>query len=93
MNSMCVDESLPKASFSLVPVVNCRAAIVTDKIDKTVYTCPVYKTVDRMNTYVFPAQLRTTKHPADKWVISGVAMVLDVPGAADIFVPGKDPNG
>jgi dynein heavy chain len=93
MNSMCVDESLPKASFSLVPVVNCRAAIYSDKVDKTVYSCPVYKTVDRMNTYVFPAQLRTTKHPADKWVISGVAMVLDVPGAADIFVPGKDPNG
>jgi dynein heavy chain len=92
MNSMCLDESLPKTSFSLVPVVNCRAAIVSDKIDKTVYICPVYKTVDRMNTYVFPAQLRTTKHPADKWVISGVAMILDIPGAADIFVPGKDPN-
>merc|ERR1719329_181696 len=92
MNSMCLDESLPKTSFSLVPVVNCRAAIMSDKEDKTVYVCPVYKTVDRMNTYVFPAQLRTTKHPAAKWVISGVAMILDVPGQADIFAPGKDPN-
>jgi len=92
MNSMCLEESLPKTSFSLVPVVNCRAAIASDKEDKTVYICPVYKTVDRMNTYVFPAQLRTTKHPAAKWVISGVAMILDVPGQADIFAPGKDPN-
>jgi dynein heavy chain len=39
----------------VVPVVNCKAVIVTDKEDKTVYYCPVYKTIDRMMTYVFPA--------------------------------------
>jgi dynein heavy chain len=86
-----LEESFPKTSFSIVPVVNCKAVIISDKVDKTVYICPVYKTVDRMNTYVFPAQLKT-KHPADKWVISGVAMILDVPGAADMFAPGKDPT-
>lgn len=91
MNGGCLDESLPKASFSIVPVVNCRAVLLSDKVDKTVYQCPVYKTVDRMNTYVFPAQLKT-KVPADKWVIQGVAMILDVPGSADLFVPGKDPT-
>jgi len=74
-----------------VPVVLCKAAIMTDKEDKTVYVCPVYKTIDRMTTFVFHAQLRT-RHPAAKWVIAGVAMILDVPGAADLFQPGKDPN-
>lgn len=91
-NSMSLEESFPKISFSIVPVVCCRAAIVTDKEDKNSYICPVYKTIDRQNTFVFKAQLRTTRYPAAKWVIAGVAMVLDVPGAADIFVPGKDPN-
>merc|ERR1719329_893958 len=42
MNSMCLDESFPKISFSIVPVVCCRAAIVTDKEDKNSYICPVY---------------------------------------------------
>ena len=36
------------------------------------------------------AQLKT-KYPPAKWVIAGVAMVLDVPGAADLFAPGKEP--
>lgn len=86
-----LEESFPKASFSVVPVVNCKAALITDKEDKTSYQCPVYKTIDRMMTYVFSAQLRT-KYPPQKWVIGGVAMILDVPGAADTFAPGKDPT-
>lgn len=85
-----LEESLPKTSFSIVPVVQCRTVPLTDKEDKTVYICPVYKTIDRMMTYVFPAQLKT-KYPPAKWVIAGVAMVLDVPGAADLFAPGKEP--
>lgn len=85
-----LEESFPKTSFSIVPVVNCRTVMLSDKEDKTVYQCPVYKTIDRMMTYVFPAQLKT-KYPAAKWVIAGVAMVLDVPGAADLFAPGKEP--
>ena len=64
--------------------------MLSDKEDKTVYICPVYKTIDRMGTYVFPAQLKTKYAPA-KWVIAGVAMILDVPGAADLFAPGKEP--
>lgn len=85
-----MEESFPKTSFSIVPVVNCRA-VITDKTDKGVYVCPVYKTVDRMNTYIFPAQLKT-RYPTEKWIIAGVAMILDVPGAADVFAPGKDPT-
>jgi dynein heavy chain len=43
-----------------------------------------------MMTYVFPAQLKT-KYPPAKWVLAGVAMILDVPGAADTFALGKEP--
>lgn len=89
-NNSGLEESLPKMSFSIVPVVNCKTVMLTDKEDKTVYQCPVYKTIDRMMTYVFPAQLKT-KYPAAKWIIAGVAMILDVPGAGDMFAPGKEP--
>jgi len=90
-NSNSLEESAPKTSFSIVPVVNCKATIISDKEDKTVYHCPVYKTIDRMMTYVFPAQLKT-KYPPAKWIIAGVAMILDVPGTGDTFAPGKDPT-
>ena len=80
---------MPKQSFSIVPVVRC-VSMIMDREMPGYYTCPVYKTVDRMNTYVFPAQLKT-KYPPAKWIISGVAMVLDVPGAADAFGPCKEP--
>jgi dynein heavy chain len=85
-----LEDSFPKTSFSVVPVVNCKAIILNDKEDKTIYQCPVYKTIDRMMTFVFYAQLKT-KYPAAKWVIGGVGMILDVPGAADQFAPGKEP--
>jgi len=86
-----VEDSAPKVSFSIMPVINCKAAVLSDKVDKASYICPVYKTIDRMSTFVFFAQLKT-KHNIDKWTIAGVAMILDVPGAADVFAPGKDPT-
>jgi dynein heavy chain len=85
-----LEESLPKRAFSVVPVVNCRAAPVGDnKEDKGLYMCPVYKTTNRGNTYVFTAQLKT-KHPPSKWVLAGVALILDVEGVSDAFAPGKE---
>jgi hypothetical protein len=42
-------------------------------------------------TYVFPAQLKTNaaKYPPQKWVIAGVAIILDVEGISDSYAPGK----
>lgn len=54
------------------------------------YQCPVYKTEARGKTYVFTAQLKT-KHPHQKWVLAGVAIILDVEGISDQFVLGKEP--
>lgn len=50
-----LEESEPKKQFSVVPVVLCRAVMVSDKEDKGIYICPVYKTETRGKTYVFPA--------------------------------------
>jgi len=73
-----------------VPVVNTRAVPLTDgKEDKSIYQCPVYKTVNRGNTYVFTAQLKTKQSP-QKWILAGVAMLLDVEGVSDAFAPKKE---
>jgi len=65
-------------------------AIAPDgKEDKGVYQCPVYKTENRGNTYVFTAQLKT-KHSPQKWILAGVALILDVEGVSDAYAPGKE---
>jgi dynein heavy chain len=85
-----LDESLPKKLFSVVPVINCRSAPLPPegKEDKTVYQCPVYMTTTRGATFVFYAQLKT-KHPPAKWVLAGVAMILDVEGVSDAYRPDQ----
>lgn len=45
----------------------------------------------RGKTYVFTAQLKTSKHPPLKWVLAGVAMILDVEGVSDTFKYGQEP--
>jgi len=86
-----LDESFPKKPFSVMPVVNCRAALLAAdaKKDAGLYMCPCYKTEGRGATYVFTAQMKT-KMPAAKWVIAGVAIILDVEGVSDAFAPGKE---
>ena len=80
-----VEESRPKEMFCLMPVVNCKAAVVQVEVkeDKNIFQCPVYKTETRGNTYVFTAQLRTPRYPAPKWVLAGVALIMDVEGFGD----------
>jgi len=52
-----LDESFPKKPFSVMPVVNCRAALLTidPKRDAALYMCPCYMTELRGATYVFTA--------------------------------------
>jgi dynein heavy chain len=73
-----LEESFPKRSFSVVPVIHCCANITSEKEDKNAYICPIYLTVARGVTYVDNAQMRTTKHPPEKWIIAGVAIILDI---------------
>lgn len=86
-----LEESEPKKQFSVVPVVNCKALMLQEgKEEKGIYKCPVYKTENRGATYVFEAQLKT-KMPAQKWILAGVALILDVEGVSDAFQIGKEP--
>jgi len=86
-----LDESKPKKPFSVMPVVCCRAGLAPPpgKEDPNLYMCPVYETTARGNTYVFIAQLKT-KAPPRKWILAGVALILDVEGVSDAYVPGKE---
>lgn len=73
-----LEESRPKEMFYLMPVIYCRAVQqVGDKEEKGYYYCPCYVTEDRGKTYVFTAQLKTKQHPR-KWILAGVAMLMDV---------------
>jgi dynein heavy chain, axonemal len=78
------EESRPKEMFSVIPVVYCKALPLPaeGKEDKTVYQCPAYKTEERNATYVFTAQLKT-RHPPRKWILAGVAIIMDVEGLSD----------
>lgn len=74
-----------------MPVVNCRSIPIPldGREEKNIYMCPVYKTETRGATYVFNAQLKT-KAAAQKWIIAGVVIILDVEGVSDAFAHGKD---
>uniref|UniRef100_A0A8I3MI02 Dynein axonemal heavy chain 9 n=1 Tax=Canis lupus familiaris TaxID=9615 RepID=A0A8I3MI02_CANLF len=51
-------------------------AIPADKQDhRSVYPCPVYKTCQRGPTYVWTFNLKTKEKPS-KWVLAGVALLL-----------------
>lgn len=81
-----IDESRPKEMFSVMPVCLCRAVPVSihGQEDRSVYNCPVYRTEDRGNTFIFTANLKTSsKNPPRKWVLGGVAVILDVEGVSD----------
>jgi dynein heavy chain len=74
----CLEESRPKEMFFAMPVMHCKAGLEEDvKDSKNMYICPTYATTKRRPYYVFSAQLRTKTNPS-KWVLAGVAMILDI---------------
>lgn len=78
--NMQIEESKPREDFCVMPVINCKGKDTLEgKIEesKSHYLCPVYKTTDRMMTYVTTAVFKTKANPA-KWTIAGVACILDV---------------
>jgi dynein heavy chain len=75
-----IDESKPREEYCIMPVISCQIKeVTTTKIEenKGYYICPVYKTTQRDATYVCKAQFKTKHNPA-KWIIAGVAVILDV---------------
>ena len=72
-----LDDALPKQLYPPMPVVLVKAAAQDKAEARDVYACPVYKTQQRGPTYVFTANLKTKAPPA-KWVLGGVALLMDV---------------
>ena len=71
------ERSKPKEMFYEMPVINCRSIEVRNMQLDGFYQCPVYMTEQRGPTYVFDAQLKT-RAPAARWIMAGVALVMDV---------------
>eukprot|EP00669_Euglena_mutabilis_P007984 TRINITY_DN3148_c0_g1_i1.p1 TRINITY_DN3148_c0_g1~~TRINITY_DN3148_c0_g1_i1.p1 ORF type:complete len:130 (-),score=44.32 TRINITY_DN3148_c0_g1_i1:170-559(-) len=72
-----IEESRMKELYPKMPVMTIRA-LPANKVDlKDLYACPVYKTQERGPGYVATLHLKT-KAPSRKWVIGGVALLLDV---------------
>ena len=73
-----LERSKPKEMFCKMPIINVKA-LAADKVDVStgVYVCPTYKTEFRGPTFVFCAQLKTKASPG-KWVLAGVALIMDV---------------
>uniref|UniRef100_A0A8C3J4X5 Dynein axonemal heavy chain 17 n=1 Tax=Calidris pygmaea TaxID=425635 RepID=A0A8C3J4X5_9CHAR len=61
----------------MMPVIFIRAIPVDRMETKNVYECPVYKTRMRGPTYVWTFNLKT-KENAAKWILAGVALLLQV---------------
>jgi dynein heavy chain len=78
VSGQLLDRSKPKEMYFKMPIINVRA-LAADKVDTTsgIYVCPTYKTEFRGPTFVFCAQLKT-KAASGKWVLAGVAMIMDV---------------
>ncbi|XP_057654279.1 dynein beta chain, ciliary-like [Diorhabda carinulata] len=75
LNSLA--DSKLKELFPVVPVIFIKA-ITQDKQDlKNMYDCPVYKTRMRGPTFVWTFNLKT-KEKALKWVLAGVALLLQI---------------
>ncbi|XP_059938624.1 dynein axonemal heavy chain 9 isoform X1 [Mesoplodon densirostris] len=72
-----ITEGKLKELTSPMPVLLLKA-IPADKQDCcSVYPCPVYKTCQRGPTYVWTLHLKTKEKPS-KWVLAGVALLLQV---------------
>jgi len=72
-----IEESRAKELYAKMPVILIKAAVFTGQEQKDTYVCPVYKTQDRGPTFVFNAGLRS-KAPPSKWILGGVALLMDV---------------
>ncbi|NWU85052.1 DYH17 protein, partial [Onychorhynchus coronatus] len=71
-----IADALLKELTPTMPVILLRA-IPVDRLDTTnIYECPVYKTRMRGPTYVWTFNLKT-KEKAAKWVLAGVALLLE----------------
>ncbi|XP_037951167.1 dynein heavy chain 8, axonemal [Teleopsis dalmanni] len=71
-------EATNKVIFVLMPVVHILAINSTAPKNSKLYTCPVYKKMNRTDlNYIAPLWLNSLK-PPDHWIIRGVALLCDI---------------
>ena len=73
-----LDACRPRQMFSPLPLISVKPAAV-DKPKRNTFICPVYKTLLRGPTFVFSLQLKTSLE-SGKWVLAGVAAIMDTAG-------------
>eukprot|EP00698_Gefionella_okellyi_P011840 TRINITY_DN3147_c1_g1_i1.p1 TRINITY_DN3147_c1_g1~~TRINITY_DN3147_c1_g1_i1.p1 ORF type:complete len:4456 (-),score=1211.74 TRINITY_DN3147_c1_g1_i1:43-11907(-) len=68
-------EAKMKELFAPMPLLYVRAGMRDQPTDVGVYNCPMYRTPQRGQTYVWTFQLRT--HESEmKWILAGVALLM-----------------
>jgi dynein heavy chain, axonemal len=70
-------ESKLKELTPPMPVIFVKAILIDRKETKNIYECPVYRTKTRAGTFVWIFNLKT-KEKSAKWIIGGVALLLQV---------------
>jgi len=71
----CIAESKLKDLLPAMPILYVKAVPIERLETKNMYECPVYKTADRGPNYVWTFNLRTKDHQ-NKWILGGVALLL-----------------
>jgi len=79
-----MDDSILKQLYCPMPVVLMKAALLDKGAQRDIYECPTYKTLTRnpvdgkpTGGFIFMAGLKT-KQNVNKWVMAGVALIMDV---------------
>jgi dynein heavy chain len=76
-NAGSIMNSHLKELYPLMPIMLIKA-ITQDKQElRNLYDCPIYKTRQRGPTYIWTFNLKTKERPS-KWILAGVALLLQI---------------
>ena len=77
INIGSIAESALKDLYPAMPVMYIKAITQDKQETRNLYECPVYKTRQRGPTYIWTFNLKTKERPS-KWVLAGVALLLQI---------------